>query len=153
MWHHLISRKEDLIGAVTLALIFAIIVDFLGVGSRLREGVRGIKNRMAERSILLLKTRIRQLQDYQRNLGSDRWVYLFAFQCIFLSLVALSCGALVWIFSISQGVVIYPRLSMNLTGVSLACFGAGGSFAAAGFRHVSHDTREKVDASNSEDRP
>jgi hypothetical protein len=143
---YFVRHKEEMLWAAVFAVIFALISDALGVGSRLREAVRETKNRMSERSILLLKTRIRQLQDYQKNLGSDRWVYLFAFQCIFLSLVALSCGALVWIFSISQGVLIYPRLAMNLTGISLACFATGGSFAAAGFRHVSHDTREKIDA-------
>lgn len=53
VWHTIKTHGEDIAWAVGLAvvfgIIFAIIVDILGVGSRSREAIRELKNRRAER--------------------------------------------------------------------------------------------------------
>lgn len=146
VWVHVVAHKEEIVWAIILALIFALIVDFIGVGSRLRAGVRELNNRWAERSAQNTITRIRHLEEYQTNLRSERWLYLFAFQCVFGSLLSLSVGALFFAFAYDPRIAIHPRTVSALIGLSLASFSTAGSFASGGFREVSRNTREKVDS-------
>ena len=57
----------DLVVAIVLALVFAVIADLLQVGSRLRAGIRHIKNRAAEQSVKQLKQRIKELESYRAS--------------------------------------------------------------------------------------
>lgn len=146
MLQYFVRHREEILWAAVFAVIFGVIFDTFSPESRTRAAIRYFRNRWAEHSVSQLTRRIRELQDYQKKLASERWIYLFAFQGIFLSLIALSLAAILWIFSISPGLVIYPRVASKLTFAALCCFGAAGGFAGVGFQHVSRDTREKVDA-------
>jgi uncharacterized membrane protein len=62
--------------AFVLAIVFAIVVDVFSFGSRIRTAVRQIKNKRAERSIAKLRERIRDQEDYQKLIPTDRSLYL-----------------------------------------------------------------------------
>ena len=61
------ASKHDVWFAIILALALGVAVDFFRIGSRLRDGIRHIQNRMAEQSVFLLTKRIEQLQIYQKK--------------------------------------------------------------------------------------
>ena len=148
IWSHIVRHRED-IGwafglAIVFAVIFAVIVDILAVGSRTREAVRHFKNRMAEQSTSGLVKRIQQLRDYQKRLSSDRWLYLFSFQCIFLTLMAFSLAAICLMFSSAHVLRSHPEIVDNLMTMTLFFFSSGGAFAWTGMRHVYRDTPEKM---------
>lgn len=84
----------DVLIAVLLAIVFAIISDFLQIGSILRDRIRKFQNSRAEQSIALLRKRIDQMHDYKRRLAYDRWIYLRAFRLVFMALVVLSLGSI-----------------------------------------------------------
>jgi len=154
-WNHLIQHREDIIWAAIFALIFGlifgVIVDIVGIGSRFREAIRELKNRMSERSTTLLTLRIQQLKDYQKKLTSERWIYLFAFQSIFLCLISVSLGASIggfsWLIAAAQSPLpLAKTIIFNMRFAAIVCFGVSGGAALAGYQHVARDTREKVEA-------
>jgi hypothetical protein len=146
VWNHVVRHWEEIMWAAFFALVFALILDIVSPDSRTRAAIRYLRNRWSEHSTYLLARRILELEKYQKQLADTRWFYLFAFQSIFLSLTALSCAGLCWIFSILTVTGKYPQIAFNLTFASTCCFGVSAGFAMGGLRHVSRDTREKVEA-------
>jgi steroid 5-alpha reductase family enzyme len=148
VWSHIAKHGEEIGWAVGLgipfAIVFAIIVDILGVGARSREAFRQFRNRMAEQSTSRLAKRIEQLQDYQKRLSSDRWLYLFSFQCIFLTLIMLSSASVCVMFTNAEALRAHPIIVSKLMMTGLMFFALGGGFAWAGLRHVYRDTPDKM---------
>jgi hypothetical protein len=148
VWSHIAKHGEEIGWAVGLgipfAVVFAIIVDILGVGVRSREAFRHFRNRMAEQSTSRLVKRIEQLRDYQKRLSSDRWIYLFSFQCIFLTLMTFSLAAICLIFTSSHFIRSRPLFVYNLMTMTLLFISLGGAFAWVGLTHVYRDTPEKM---------
>ena len=144
VWSHIVRHREEIGWAIVFAIIFALIVDILGVGTRFREGLRQFRNRMAEQSTSRLAKRIEQLKDYQKRLSSDRWLYLFSFQCIFLTLVSFSAAGICLLFTHAYLIQSHPEIVFNLMSMVLAFLCFGGGFAWAGLRHVYRDTPEKM---------
>jgi hypothetical protein len=148
IWSHIVKHREEIVWAVVLgipfAVIFAIVADILGVGVRSREAFRHFRNRMAEQSTSRLVKRIEQLRDYQKRLSSDRWVYLFSFQCIFLTLMTFSLAAICLIFTSSPFIRSRPLFVYNLMTMTLLFISLGGAFAWVGLTHVYRDTPEKM---------
>jgi hypothetical protein len=132
--------------AVPFAIIFAVIVDVLAIGSRTREGIRHLRNRLSEHSDSLLAKRIESLQKYQKQLADPRWQYLFAFQIVFMILFVFAIGATFWVLRTIGPFRIHPVIVDLLQFFSLNCFAVGGGVATVGFTHVWRDTPEKVQA-------
>jgi hypothetical protein len=148
IWSHIAKHGEE-IGwaaglAIVFAIIFAVIADILRIGSRTREGIRHLQNQWSEQSTSRLTKRIAQLKDYQRKLADVRWLYLFAFQTIFLILFLFSMAATCWILSFVREFRVHPQIVDKLIITSLYCAALGGGLAILGFRHVWRDTQEKV---------
>jgi hypothetical protein len=82
---------------IVIALIFAVLVDFLGLGHRMREWIRLIQNKLAERSAAKLRKRLLELQLMRNNLDamltSDRELYMMTLRIMMSVLVLLSSGA------------------------------------------------------------
>jgi hypothetical protein len=57
----------DLIVAIVLAIVFAVIADLLRVGSRVREFWRWVKDKQAESSIAAITQRIAEQEKYQKR--------------------------------------------------------------------------------------
>jgi hypothetical protein len=148
VWSHIAKHGEEIAWAVGLAVlfaaVFAVIADFFAIGSRSREALRHFRNLMAEQSTSRLAKRIQQLQDYQKRLASDRWLYLFSFQCIFLTLIMFSSAAVCLMFTTTGELRSHPMIVSKLMTTSLVFFTLGGGFAWAGLRHVYRDTPEKM---------
>jgi hypothetical protein len=144
MWSHIVRHREEIGWAVGFALIFAVIIDILGIGTRSREGLRYLRNRMAEQSTSRLAKRIEQLRDYQKRLSSDRWLYLFSFQCIFLTLISFSLAGTCLMFAHEDLIESHPKIVFNLMFMVLAFIFFGGGFAWVGLSHVYRDTHEKM---------
>jgi hypothetical protein len=144
VWSHIVRHREEIGWAIVLALIFALIVDILGIGTHSREAIRYFRNRMAEQSTSRLAKRIEQLKDYQKRLSSDRWLYLFSFQCIFLTLISFSLAAICLIFTRAHLIQSHPEVVFNIMFFVLSFICFGGGFAWAGLRHVYRDTPEKM---------
>ena len=149
-WNHLVQRQGEIVWdvglAVIFALIFAVIVDILAIGSRTREGIRHLRNRWSEHSDSLLANRIRLLQKYQKQLADPRWQYLFAFQIVFMILFVFAIGATCWVLRTLEPFRINPLIVGQLQFICLNCFAVGAGIATIGFTHVWRDTPEKVQA-------
>jgi hypothetical protein len=148
VWSHIAKHREEISWAaglaIVFAIIFAVIADILRIGSRIREGIRHLQNQWSERSVSLLARRIAQLKDSQKKLADARWLYLFAFQTIFLILCLFSIAAICWILSFARAFQPHPQIVDRLILTSLYCLSLGGGLAILGFRHVWRDTHEKV---------
>jgi hypothetical protein len=66
----------DILVAALLAIGSAVLADWLGVGTRLRTGVRHLINRLSERSVAKLTKRIDGLKRYRARLSSEKGLYL-----------------------------------------------------------------------------
>jgi hypothetical protein len=144
IWGHIMKHREEIGWAVGLAVLFAIMVDVVAIGPRCRDALRFVRNRMAERSTSRLAKRIQQLQDYQRRLSSDRWLYLFSFQCIFLTLIMFACAGACFMFTTTGLLPAHPVIFVRFFLAGLMFFYAGGVFAWGGLRYVFRDTPEKM---------
>lgn len=84
--HELIGPWRDIVIALVLAVIFAVIVDAMKVGSGIRAAIRHVRNRLAERSIEKLRKRLDELKKGKARLveclTSDRALYLYVLQFI-----------------------------------------------------------------------
>lgn len=159
LWNDLIhTPARDLVVAVALAvffaLVFAIVVDLLRVGSRIRDFVRFIRNKLSEKSVARLQTRIKQLEKYRDSLGlmmsSDKAHYLGTFRLILGILLCMCIGMIVFI----TGHFVSPMLSPFTLGESQAVhsmdllaifiFTIAIAIAAQGLNVASWDTRPKV---------
>ena len=104
-----ITLKEgmtDIAWALGLAVVCAIIADYMRVGSRLREGVESFRNKRAERSVARLRKRITELEKYRDRLiqysTSQQGVYMPVLGVIAMMLV-LMCVGIVMVLLESAG--------------------------------------------------
>jgi hypothetical protein len=88
---------SDIVWAAGFALVFAVILDLLAIGSRLRAWIRNLKNKWSERSAAQLRKRINQLENQRDSvaayLSSDKALYLTAFRIVIGMLLAIAFGA------------------------------------------------------------
>ena len=159
LWNDLIhTPARDLLVAAAFALffalVFAIVADLLRVGSRIRDFVRFIRNKLSEKSVARLQERIKQLEKYRDSLAlmmsSDKAHYLGTFRLILGILLCMCIGAIIFI----TGDFVSPRLSaftlaaseavhgMDLLAVLM--FSIAIAIAAQGLNVASWDTRPKV---------
>ena len=131
----------DIVLAVGLAAVFAVVVDLLRVGSRIRNGTRHLKNKLSERSVARLRKRIAELEQYRDRvalyLSSDRALYLTALGIILGVLTFISSGAII---------AILDRLGAIPNGdiLTLMPFAIAIVLAVYGMRLASLVTPEKV---------
>jgi hypothetical protein len=96
IWNWLSLHSSDIWLAAFFAIVCALVLDVLSPESRVRAGVRHIKNKLSERSALRLQKRIQQLQaqrdKYASYLSSDKALYLATFQIVIVILVAIATG-------------------------------------------------------------
>ena len=159
LWNDLIHiPARDLVVAAALAvffaLVFAIVVDLLRVGSRIRDFVRFIRNKLSEKSVARLQKRIKELEKYRDSLvlmmSSDKAHYLGTFRLILGILLCMCIGMIVFI----TGHFVSPMLSAFTLGESQAVrsmdlfaifiFTIAIAIAAQGLNVASWDTRPKV---------
>jgi hypothetical protein len=88
---------RELLFAIVFAIICAVIVDALDIGSALRTGVRRIRNRLSERSMSRLRRRIAELEKYRDSVNSyassDKALYLVMFRFVLVTLMFMCMGA------------------------------------------------------------
>jgi bacteriorhodopsin len=111
LWAYIVKHPIETEIAAVLALIFAVffgviigvIFESLDIGSRLRAGIRRIKNKFAERSAARLGKRINELETQRDNhatyLGSDKALYLATFRIVIAILMLIILGAIFTVFS------------------------------------------------------
>jgi uncharacterized membrane protein len=141
---YLRDHLHEIIWAAFFALFFWLISELLNPESRMRAAIRRLNNRWSEHSAALLAKRIKQLQDYQKQLTDPRWQYLFAFQILFIILLVFSIGASFLMLSLLYAAPLYPDLKAEFLLFALCSFASGGGVALIGFSHVWRDTPEKV---------
>lgn len=133
LWDFIASHWFEIV----LAVVLAVIADLLGIGSRLRTGIRHIKNKLSERSARRLRERIKQLEAqrarYAAYLSSDKALYLATFQIVIVILTFMALGA---------GITILPIRGINL--VSAFCYFVAVIGGIQGFKISALDTRAKV---------
>jgi hypothetical protein len=126
---------------IVLAIAFAIFVDFVGVGSYLRAGVRHLKNKLSERSVGRLRKRIKELERLKAGietyLTSDKALYLATFRCILVVLLCIVTGLIMTIAD-----RIDPRSSYYMA--AFVPYGAALAIVVHGLKISSLDTRAKI---------
>jgi hypothetical protein len=93
--------------ALSLALVFAVIVgivaDTMRIGSHIRGRLRRIKNKRAERSVENLRQRIKELNEQRDRLASyissDRAFFLMLFRMIIVLITLLAISACCFVVS------------------------------------------------------
>lgn len=137
-------RVEIVIGvicAVVFGCIIAVIFEILDIGSRLRAGIRRIKNKSAEASAKQLRERIKQLEtqrdNYAAYLSSDKALYLATFRIIIGILICMTLGAIFPVLNQFVRVPLIESFSIFFYGVAVVA-------AAQGLKISSLDTRQKV---------
>jgi hypothetical protein len=140
-WHWVVNHQTELwIGAV-FGAFFALIFDLVSVDSRIRAGIRHIKNKLSEQSVSRLRKRIEQLEA-QRNryasyLSSDKALYLVTLQGLLLAVICMAFGAAcAGIADISRNVLFKLW--------SIAFYGGAIPFGFMGIRFALLDSRAKV---------
>lgn len=97
LWTFIVSHWLEIVLAAIFAIIFGLILDLFTPGSRLRAGIRHIKNKLSERSAERLRERIRQLETFRNDvaayLSSDKALYLATFRIVIGILVTMATGA------------------------------------------------------------
>jgi hypothetical protein len=96
MWHSFANWLHEIWIALVFAIIFAAIADLTRIGSRIRETVREVRNKLAEASTVRLATRIRRLEQSKEQvsklMSSDRAVYVQSLQYILCTMAFLALG-------------------------------------------------------------
>jgi hypothetical protein len=126
--------------AAFFAIVFALVLDVSSPESRVRAGVRHIKNKLSERSVLRLQKRIQQLQvqkdRYVSFLSSDKALYLATFQIVIGVLVAIATAAGL--------TALGEMLSLPFGILAIFFYAIAIIIAFQGFKVSSLDTRAKV---------
>ncbi len=133
---------EIVIGAV-LAVLSAVLADFVQPASRIRSAVRHAKNMLASQSVALLRSRITETERYRNRvaayLASDKAHYLATLQAVLFMLLAMCFGAT--LFLINRLMSIPPgRWELLVLAPITMAIGVGWS----GLRMASWDTRPKM---------
>lgn len=113
---------QEIVFAAVLAVVFAVIVDLLRVSSRIREGWRWIKDKLAESSIAALNQRIAEQEKYravlQSYLNSDKAFYVAILRSLAGMLLFMCIAGIVLIFGMLR--VIAPPVAEFLALAVLA---------------------------------
>src|ERR1700674_1167416 len=140
-----IGNEADLLVALIFALVCTVLVELVGIGTLIRNGVRHVKNRLSERSAKLLRERIKQLETQRDGiaayLASDKALYLATFRIVITILMFIAMG-LAFTALGDTFRIYYPPITI----ISLVCYllaVVGGTY---GFRISGLDTRAKVTA-------
>jgi hypothetical protein len=143
LWSFIVSHWLDIVLAAIFAIIFGLILDLFTPGSRLRAGIRHIKNRLSERSAARLRERIKQLETYRNEvagyLSSDKALYMATFQIVIGILVAIATGAGL---TLLNNMVPYSHLDLMAAFFFFVAIVIG----MQGFKTSSLDTAAKVTA-------
>ena len=142
----------DFVLALVLALVFAVVADLLQVGSRLRAGIRHIKNRAAEQSIMQLKQRIKELEDYRdvltKYLSSDKALYLATLRVVMGVLLCVCMGEILLVFNSVKAIsriVQFRDADMGIFQLfAILFFAMGVVFVLWGGKLASLDSQTKV---------
>lgn len=123
-----------------IALVLAVIVDSLRIGSLIRGGVRRIQDRLAEQSVASLRARIQVQERYRegiaRYLTSDKGLYLHTLVVVLTVLLLMCAGAVVLLLE-----PIVPDVRL----LGLGIFTIAIVSCVYGMRLASLDTRPKVE--------
>jgi hypothetical protein len=155
LWSDLIHiPARDLVVAAVCALVFAIAVDLLRVGSRIRDFARFIGNKLSEQSIAQLQNRIKQLEKYRDSLAlmmsSDKAHYLGTFRLILGILLCMCIGMGLFVTGHFLSPMLSPATPDASTAVHLMdllailMFSIAMAIASQGLTVASWDTRPKV---------
>jgi hypothetical protein len=135
---------QELVVAFVFAIICAVIVEVLSIGSALRAGVRHIRNKISERSASRLRKRIAQLETYRETinsyLSSDKALYLVALRFVLGILMLMCIGT---IFCISS---LFVQDPFSLALCSIGIFSIAAILALHAARIAGLDTRQKISA-------
>jgi hypothetical protein len=126
-----------------LALVFAIVVDLLRIGSIIRDGVRRIKNKLAERSVAQLQKRIVDQERYRNMIAA---LYLESDKALYLHILGMVLAVLLLI-CVSAILFILGTLGLGPAGLEIMIVGflaIAVVFAVYGLRLAALDTRPKV---------
>jgi len=142
----------EIVWALVFAVVFAVGADLLQVGSRLRAGIRHIKNRAAEQSIKQLKQRIKELGNYRdglaKYLSSDKALYLATLRIVMGVLLCVCMGEILVVFGNVKTlarVVQFKDVDMGMFQLFAICFFAMGVFfVIQGGKLASLDSQTKI---------
>jgi hypothetical protein len=125
-----------------VALVLAVIVDSLRIGSLIRTGVRRIQDRLAEQSTASLRTRIQNQEGYRTTLASyltsDKGLYLHTLGMVLVVLLLMCVGTVILLLE-----RMVPERGVDL--LALGIFAIAIVFCVHGIRLASLDTRPKVE--------
>ena len=115
----------DILLAALFGVLFAIVADFVQPASRIRAGIRYIRNKLAERSVASLDRRIRETEAYKARVESFRASakahYLATLQLILAVLVFMSAGMICFLMDRLQvsGPGSFGTLALGLFEIAL----------------------------------
>lgn len=143
MLNFISANWVEILIAVLLAAIFAVVADALSVGSAVRASIRQMRNRLAERSFTRIRNRIKQL-NLQRSgvalyASSDKALYLNTLRLLLGMLVLGFTGIAVMIFPSVMG-LYFPGVRL----IALLLFAMAVVIGIYGITLTALDTREKV---------
>ena len=92
LWEHWLRYWPDLVIAVVLAFVFAVVVDLLRVSSGIRACARWLKDKAAESSVAEINRRIAQQEKYRNRLQS----YLDSDKAFYLAMLRNIAGLLLF---------------------------------------------------------
>ncbi len=143
MLNFISANWVEILIAVLLAAIFAVVADALSVGSAVRASIRQMRNRLAERSFTRIRNRIKQL-NLQRSgvalyASSDKALYLNTLRLLLGMLVLGFTGIAVMIFPSVMG-LYFPGVRL----IALLLFAMTVVIGIYGITLTALDTREKV---------
>jgi hypothetical protein len=134
-WQHILSfyraHSVEIWLAVVCALFFAVVLELLNFGSRLRGVIRWVRNKLAENSAAQLRKRIIQLEtsraQYASYLTSDKALYLATFRLVSGAISALALGLLftefatpVWFFYAFATLFYVLALALGIQGATIS---------------------------------
>ena len=146
VWDFIVFRWFEIVLALGAAVVAAIVVgvffELLDIGSRLRAGIRHLKNKRSERSATRLLERITQLEkqrdSYAAYSRSDKAHYLATFNIVIGILVSIAIAA-------GLGVLNGMMRTFPPFGVlSIFFYFVAVVGGIQGIKTASLDTREKV---------
>jgi len=145
MWRdYLVVHWHELVWA----LIFAIIVDLLRVGSSIRRVGRFSANKWAEKSVGRIRKRIKELEVYRDGLASylisDKAHYLSTLRNILALLVSITLGISILIVSRLQPFPRYPVLPGSGDLLALLCFAMAIVIGVVGLQIAAPDYQSKI---------
>jgi hypothetical protein len=147
LWNYVVQHSIEIVVAVVLALVFALIMDFLQPASRLGAAVRHYKNWHSERSMAALRERIARQERYRNTvasfLASDKSLYLVTLQYI-IAMLLLMCmaAAIVIVGQLMQRLAPSPDSGLRVVG--LLPLVLAGVLGVYGLRTASWDTHARV---------